>query len=162
MNSEGKEASFEIWRLVMGIYRNWYRNAEKELAKEDVSVMEYRILRQLSEIGPQPMVKLADENYITQGWVTSLVDRLESKKYVERIRSNIDRRVVNISATEEGIHFYKKIVDIHEEFIARTLEFMEEGTKSELKTILLQIENHLKKEGGPSEDPLESLRRNIE
>lgn len=143
MDQENKDSSFEIWRLVMTIYRTWYRNAEKELAEQDISVMEYRILRQLSESGPQPMVKLAEENYITQGWVTSLVDRLESKKYVERVRSSSDRRVVNISATEEGINFYKKIVKIHENFVARTLEYMDLDTKLELKTLLQKVEEKL-------------------
>lgn len=159
MNNNSKETSFEIWRLVMGIYRTWNRNAEKELAQEDVSVMEYRILRHLSESGPQPMVKLAEMNYITQGWVTSLVDRLESKKYVERVRSNTDRRVVNIGATEEGVRFYEKIVDIHEEFIARTLEFMDEDSKGQLKALLLQIDHHLKGEESPPNDPLELLKK---
>lgn len=143
MNQESKDLSFEIWRLVMTIYRTWYRYAEKELAQEDVSVMEYRILRQLSDTGPQPMVKLAEENFITQGWVTSLVDRLESKKYVERIRSSVDRRVVNISATEEGVHFYHKIVKIHEDFVARTLETLDDPNKNQLKNLLLKVENIL-------------------
>lgn len=160
--NNSKETSFEIWRLVMGIYRTWNRNAEKELAMEDVSVMEYRILRELSENGPQPMVKLAEMNHITQGWVTSLVDRLESKKYVVRVRSNTDRRVVNIGATDEGVRFYEKIVDVHEEFIAKTLEFMDDKTKGELKTILLQIDDHLKQQENPETDPLQILKSHEE
>lgn len=143
MTNDNKETSFEVWRLVTSIYRIWYRNAEKELAKEDVSVMEYRILRQLVESGPQPMVKLADQNLITQGWVTSLVDRLESRKYVERVRSSTDRRVVNIGPTDAGIKFYKNVVELHEDFVAKTLDFMDETNRAHLKALLNEVEEHL-------------------
>lgn len=143
MNAEEKETSFDIWRLVTTIYRTWYKEAEKELANEDVSLMEYRILRQLSETGQQPMVTIAEANMITQGWVTSLIDRLEKRKYVERVRSTVDRRIVNINATEEGIKFYKKVVDIHEGFVANTLDFLPYDEKTTLRATLAQIQNHL-------------------
>ena len=143
MNSNGRETSFEIWRLVTSIYRMWYKEAEKRLINAGLSLMEYRILRQLAEIGPQPMVKLADKNFITQGWVTSLVDRLEAKGLVTRVRSNSDRRIVNISATSKGAEFYKSIMKLHEEFIDKTLEFMDESDKHALRSLLFKVEDHL-------------------
>lgn len=143
MKSMERETSFEIWRLVTSIHKIWYREAERRLANAGLSIMEYRILRQLSEKGPQPMVKLADNNMITQGWVTSLIDRLEARTYVERIRSNTDRRVVNISATAKGTEFYKHIMELHEESIARTLGFMDQDDKDQLKALLSRVEDEL-------------------
>lgn len=145
MDARNRETSFEVWRLMNSIHRIWYREAERKLANAGLSIMEYRILRQLSENGPQPMVKLADSNMITQGWVTSLVDRLESRMYVERVRSNMDRRVVNISATEKGREFYREIMELHEDFIASTLEFMPLPDKESLRTLLYRIEDQLLK-----------------
>ena len=89
------------------------------------------------------MVKLAESNMITQGWVTSLVDRLEMKDYVERIRSNTDRRVVNIASTKKGTEFYRKIMELHEEFISKTMSFMEHSDMEVLKGLLSRVEEHL-------------------
>ena len=143
MTTESNNTSFEIWRLITSIYRKWYREVEKRLTNNGLSIMEYRILKRLLENGPQPMVKLAESNMITQGWVTSLVDRLELKGYVERIRSNTDRRVVNIAATRKGTEFYRKIMELHEEFISRTLSFMDRSDMEVLKDLLGKIEEHL-------------------
>lgn len=143
MKTENSNISFEIWRLVTSIYKKWYREVEKRLINNGLSIMEYRILKRLLENGAQPMVKLAESNMITQGWVTSLVDRLELKGYVERIRSNIDRRVVNIAATPKGTEFYRKIMELHEEFISRTLNFMDHSDMEVLKGLLGKIEERL-------------------
>ncbi len=143
MTAESNNISFEIWRLVTSIYKKWYREVEKRLINNGLSIMEYRILKRLLENGAQPMVKLAESNMITQGWVTSLVDRLELKGYVERIRSNIDRRVVNIAATRKGTEFYRKIMELHEEFISRTLSFMDHSDMEVLKGLLGKIEERL-------------------
>ena len=140
MNPENNNTSFEIWRLVTSIYRKWYREAEKRLINNGLSIMEYRILKRLVEDGAQPMVKLAESNMITQGWVTSLVDRLEMKDYVERIRSNTDRRVVNIAATPKGTEFYRKIMELHEEFISKTLNFMDSSDMETLRGLLKRVE----------------------
>lgn len=145
MDTQNRETSFEVWRLMNSIHRIWYREAERKLANAGLSIMEYRILRQLSEKGPQPMVKLADTNMITQGWVTSLIDRLETRMYVERVRSNLDRRVVNITATEKGRDFYREIMEVHEDFIASTLEFMPLSEKESLRNLLHVIEDQLLK-----------------
>ena len=143
MKTESNNTSFEIWRLVTSIYRKWYREAEKRLINNGLSIMEYRILKQLVEVGAQPMVKLAESNMITQGWVTSLVDRLEMKDYVERIRSNTDRRVVNIAATKKGTEFYRKIMELHEEFISKTLNFMDSSDMETLRSLLKRVEEQL-------------------
>ena len=127
MTTESNNTSFEIWRLVTSIYRKWYREAEKRLVED----------------GAQPMVKLAESNMITQGWVTSLVDRLEMKDYVERIRSNTDRRVVNIAATPKGTEFYRKIMELHEEFISKTLNFMDSSDMETLRVLLKRVEEQL-------------------
>ena len=143
MKTESNNTSFEIWRLVTSIYRQWSREAEKRLINNGLSIMEYRILKQLVEVGAQPMVKLAESNMITQGWVTSLVDRLEMKDYVERIRSNTDRRVVNIAATKKGTEFYRKIMELHEEFISKTLNFMDSSDMETLRSLLKRVEEQL-------------------
>ena len=143
MSGTQKETSFEIWRLVTSIYKIWHRQVEKKLMAEGMSIMEFRMLKSLNEKGPQPMVKLAEANMISQGWVTNLIDRLEEKGYAQRIRDQQDRRVIKISSTGEGSSFYKAIKEVHERFIMQTLKFMDEKECKGVIEALHKIEDQL-------------------
>ena len=143
MSGTQKETSFEIWRLVTSIYKIWHRQVEKKLMAEGMSIMEFRMLKSLNENGPQPMVKLAEANMISQGWVTNLIDRLEDKGYAQRIRDQQDRRVIKISSTGNGSSFYKAIKEVHERFIMQTLKFMDEKEGKGLIETLHKIEDQL-------------------
>ena len=82
-------------------------------------------------------------NVITQGWVTNIVDKLEEKGLVHRLRSQDDRRVINIVTTDRGRSFYRKIKDLHEKFIIDTLDFLAPEEMNKVKCILTRIEEQL-------------------
>jgi len=134
----------EIWRLIFSINKIWSRQVEKRLSEFGLSIMEYRILKTLNNEGPQPMIKLAEANLITQGWVTSIVDKLEEKGLVNRIRSQEDRRVINIVVTERGKAFYREIKELHEKLIINTLEFLSAQDMDKVKCILSRVEDQIK------------------
>lgn len=140
---ESKKTSLDIWRLITSINKIWSRQAEKRLVERGLSIMEFRVLKTLNREGPQPMIKLAESNMITQGWVTNIVDKLESKDLVRRVRSQEDRRVINIVTTEKGREFYQTIKELHEGFIISTLDFMSESDRENLKCVLARVEKQL-------------------
>lgn len=53
---------------------------------------------------------------------TSIIDRLERKKLVQRIRSNEDRRVVKIKLTGQGEKLYLQLVDTMEKMFSGLVE----------------------------------------
>src|SRR6478609_8614876 len=55
------------------------------------------------------VAELARECRLDAGGMTRLLDRLESKGLVRRVRSSEDRRVVNLELTDEGRDAAKKI-----------------------------------------------------
>ena len=87
--------------------------------------------------------RLAEANMITQGWVTNIVDKLEEKGLVHRLRSQDDRRVINIVTTDRGSSFYKEIKDLHEKFIIDTLDFLSPEEMTNVKCILTRVEEQL-------------------
>ena len=46
------------------------------------------------------MNSLATENDVTGPWITGVVDELEKKGYVTKVRSATDRRIIKVSITE--------------------------------------------------------------
>lgn len=70
---------------------------EANLGHHDLRVIEY-----LGEEGPQMMRSVAEHLGLAVNSTTSLIDNLENKNFVQRTRSETDRRVVNVELTNEG------------------------------------------------------------
>ena len=60
------------------------------------------VLQALGQHGEMSAGELARKVNLSQGTVTSILDRLEKRVLIERIRSHTDRRKVFVKLTEEG------------------------------------------------------------
>jgi len=56
----------------------------------------------LQESGPMPMTHLADVLGVALPNATGIVDRMEQRGLVERVRDDADRRVVTVRPTQAG------------------------------------------------------------
>jgi DNA-binding MarR family transcriptional regulator len=75
----------------------------KELNKTyQVSAPQLHCLLALYEYGPLPPSQIARHIMVKSSTVTGIIDRLEQKGLVYRMRNSPDRRVITIQLTEEG------------------------------------------------------------
>ena len=75
----------------------------KELYKKyDISVPQLNSLLALYEYGPLPPSQIAKCIMVKSSTVTGIVDRLEQKGLVTRLRNSPDRRVITIQLTRPG------------------------------------------------------------
>lgn len=137
---EADNINESIWRSISTISSAWAKIGEKKLNEFGIGLMEYRVLKTLKLHGPLPMIRIAENNMITQGWVTSLVDRLEERGMVRRIRNSEDRRVVTIEATPEGINLYNSVKTVHQEFVRDILSVLGQEEKYAVQRLLSTIE----------------------
>ena len=82
--------------------KKWPHYFDKAFGIPDLRLTEFAVLQQLSESGPTPMVRLSDENLVTKAAITAIIDAMEAKGLVQRVRDSTDRRVVNIQMTPAG------------------------------------------------------------
>ena len=64
--------------------------------------VEYTVLTLIAENPGGSLVRLARALSVTPPNISTMVDRLEAKGLVRRVRSSEDRRVVNLELTDEG------------------------------------------------------------
>jgi DNA-binding MarR family transcriptional regulator len=77
--------------------------ASKELNKTcQVSVPQLSCVLALYEHGPLPPSRIAKHIMVQSSTVTGIIDRLEQKGLVCRLRDSSDRRVITIQLTEGG------------------------------------------------------------
>lgn len=75
----------------------------KELNKTyQVSAPQLHCLLALQENGPLPPSQIARYIMVKSSTVTGIIDRLEQKGFVERLRNSPDRRVITIQLTDAG------------------------------------------------------------
>lgn len=69
---------------------------------DGISFAQFRLLRTLTRDGPMPASRLASSAGISPASTTQMLDSLEKRGLVERVRSESDRRVVTVALTPEG------------------------------------------------------------
>ena len=97
-SDQTKQIIFSIRRLIQAseLYT-------KELNKKyQISAAQLNCILTLFEFGSLPPSKIADHMMVKSSTVTGVVDRLELKGLVERMRNSPDRRVITIQLTEAG------------------------------------------------------------
>ena len=72
------------------------------------------------------MSSIARKLNITVGSLTTAMNGLVNKKYVERSRSEEDRRVVYVKLTQKGIRAYKHHEDYHRQMTQAVMDKLDE------------------------------------
>lgn len=104
------------------------RQIVQEMSKHSKHLQEkYKItlpqlicLKEVSSHGPIAIGALSKIVFINNSTVTGIIDRLERRKLVQRVRISKDRRKVHIEITETGMQFIKDApTPIHHKFIEK-------------------------------------------
>ena len=88
---------------------------------KDISNNDMHIIEAIGINEPKNMSAVAKALSVTVGTLTIAINTLVKKGYVERVRSEKDRRVVFISLSEKGRKAYEHHADFHREMIKATI-----------------------------------------
>jgi DNA-binding MarR family transcriptional regulator len=93
------------------------RHAAATAKRMSLEASELAALEHLQDAGPMPQKRLGERLSISPGAVTAMIDRLESRGYVERISNPEDRRSALVLITKVGLeeslkHLWPYIEDI--------------------------------------------------
>ena len=89
---------------------------------KNISVNDMHIINAVGIREQKNMSTVARELNVTVGTLTIAVNNLVKKGYIQRMRSQEDRRVVLISLTEQGKKAYYHHKDFHEKMVLAVLK----------------------------------------
>ena len=138
-----KREPIEVWRIMVETWKVWKKGVEKNLERINLGSTEYSILRYLTEEGNMPMVQMANNIMVTQGWITGLIDSMEKRNLVERTRSKDDRRVIELNITKEGSKVFERAKKVHMEYIANCIKHMDDETVSSTVKLLKDLRSNI-------------------
>lgn len=97
------------------------------------------VLLSVRELGEVTTGTVSNHVSLSQGTVTSILDRLEARGLIERYRSTIDRRVVHVRLTGEGRAILRTAPPLlHENFI-ETFSALDESRQSRIVETLESV-----------------------
>lgn len=103
----------------------------------DLSVTEIHTIEAIGMYDPRNMSEVACDLKITVGTLTTAVNRLINKGYVDRKRIEEDRRVVQIQLTKRGKLAYRIHEKFHNDMVKETIDGL---TAEEEKAVIKSLE----------------------
>ncbi|WYJ91887.1 MarR family transcriptional regulator [Enterococcus sp. 9E7_DIV0242] len=119
---------------------------ESELKKskfKDLSITEMHTIEAIGMYKRKTSSEVAKELAITVGTLTVAINNLVKKDYVERIRSEDDRRVVKLGLTKKGKLLYRVHQHFHRDMVKNILNGMEPEEERALLKALKNLHDFL-------------------
>lgn len=141
--------------LLVGLFRSITTIEEQAICTgeyRDMTTNDMHVIEAIGREAPRNMTAVARALNVTTGTLTISMNSLVKKGYVQRVRSEEDRRVVLVSLTEKGRKAFDHHKRFHEEMIAHVVAGLDNEEKGVLQKSLQRLNgffiNIRKKDGG--------------
>lgn len=135
INSTLNEVLVRLFRDINTLEERAIRTEEYR----DVTANDMHVMEAIGPDGMKNMTSVARELEVTTGTLTIAVNSLVKKGYVDRTRSEEDRRVVLISLSGKGEKAYLHHRRFHEEMIDAVLKELTEEEQQALEHALSKL-----------------------
>ena len=128
--------------VLVRLFRNVNVIEERAMRTEeykDVTTNDMHVIEAIGMEGAKNMTSVARSLEVTTGTLTIAINSLVKKGYVDRVRSEEDRRVVLISLSEKGRRAYLHHRRFHEQMIESVVEELTEEEQRILEKALAKL-----------------------
>jgi DNA-binding MarR family transcriptional regulator len=144
--NDGETASADrTWFRLMRLQTRLGAVVGDRLRTIGLSVPQCDVLATLTEREGVSQQELALRLYVTKGNISGLIDRLEAAGFVERRRTEGDRRSHAIFLTPAGRDLAERGVDIQRAFVAETIGRLAPGDIQEFESLIIAVRDFARK-----------------
>lgn len=112
---------------------------EKSLAAAGLTLTQLGVLEVILHKGPMTHRDLGRKVLTSAGNMTDVVDKLEARKLVRRVRAATDRRQVRVELTDTGRSLIEGVFPRHADDIARAMSGLDAGDLARLGELLRKL-----------------------
>ncbi|WP_434102886.1 fatty acid biosynthesis transcriptional regulator FabT [Enterococcus faecalis] len=128
-----------VFNDILTIEESGLRNSQFN----DLSITEMHTIEAIGMYKKKTSSEVAKELSITVGTLTVAINNLVKKGYVERLRSEDDRRVVKLGLTKKGKLLFRVHQHFHRELMKNILKGMEQEEEQALLRALKNLHDFL-------------------
>ena len=144
INETLNEVLVKLFREINTIEERAIRTEEYR----DVAANDMHVIEAIGTGAPKNMTTVAKLLSVTTGTLTISMNSLVKKGYVQRVRSEEDRRVVLVSLTEKGKRAFAHHKQFHDAMIREVLKGLDGEEQEVLRRALLNLMNFFEERKG--------------
>lgn len=110
-----------------------------KIVKYNISESQLGVMEALYHLGPLCQKDLGSKILKSTGNITLVIDNLEKRGFVERVRDTNDRRFITVHLTKEGKKMVKKFLPEHIGNIVKEMSVLSEEEMKQLEDICKKI-----------------------
>jgi DNA-binding MarR family transcriptional regulator len=118
----------------------------ERLVRQGVSMTHLHVLWQLQEHGELGMSRVADLIGVSMSNATGLIDRMEERGLVDRVRLTDDRRAVHVRPTAHGLDILREMDVVRSDLVAAVLGRLDDEQLGRLARSITDIRDALQAE----------------
>jgi DNA-binding MarR family transcriptional regulator len=123
----------------------------ERMHRAGISMGHFHLLAMLDRHGEMTMTRIAELLDVSLSNATGLVDRIEERGLVERVRVPDDRRVVQVRLTADGYRLLREVELFKDDLIQRVLGRLDEPALQGVATAMADLQRAV--ESAVTEDP---------
>lgn len=126
--TDNTKARDTINDVLVHLFNEIMKLEEQAIITEEFSDITNNDMHVIAAVGTKGnnMTTIANKLNITVGSLTTAMNALVKKHYVERNRSEKDRRIVNITLTQKGLAAYRHHEQFHDQMTNAVVEKLDE------------------------------------
>ncbi|QQK75048.1 MarR family transcriptional regulator [Salicibibacter cibarius] len=136
---EEQDLSLKLLVVLMKAEHAIASATQADMKRYGLTPSEFAVLELLYHKGDQPIQQLGKRILLTSGSLTYVVDKLEKKGMLERIRCTEDRRVVYASINEAGKTFMARVFPQHRASVHNIFAQLSDEEKETMIALLKRV-----------------------
>jgi DNA-binding MarR family transcriptional regulator len=138
-NVESTERIGQIFSEFMSAIREFRCASGQQLVRTGVSMTHLHLMWVLERHGDLPMSRLAEILDVSLSSATGIVDRMEERGIVDRIRVPDDRRIVLVRITDHGREVLRRTDLIKEDLMAEIVRRLDDRQRERLARAMADV-----------------------
>lgn len=137
--SQSSETATRVWLVFWKAAHAIEQNAIRSVSALGLGRSDFAVLEVLLHKGPQPVNVIGKKVLLTSPSITAAVDRLESRKLVQRRADSKDRRSRIVQLTKMGRHLIERAFQKHAMDMEETMAVLRPAERVELIRLLKKV-----------------------
>lgn len=143
---EKKQQLSEAEQVALGTYVKLSRAVEavtgdthRHLGQENLTTSQFGVLEALYHLGSMCQKEMAVKILKSSANITTVIDNLEKRGLVERVRSKDDRRFISLHLTGEGEELIRRVFPRHARAMAERFSVLSDTEQEELSRLCRKL-----------------------
>ena len=142
-----REAEFmEVFGQLIRTSEAFAKALQRELQAVGLTTSQLGVLETLHHLGPMCQRDIGDQLNKSRGNITTVVDNLERRGLVERVRNEDDRRYITLELKPKGREVVQKIYPQHATRIHEVMTSLTQNEREALASLCAKLEEALEEE----------------